>query len=69
MLNYVLKPIKHKFFYKKYAGKKYRKVGGILCLHLTSFDDSLLSHLFGFTNGLLSDGQRVLKLHLPLRSY
>jgi len=25
MLNYVLKPIKHESFYKKYAGKRYLK--------------------------------------------
>jgi len=27
MLNYILKPIKHESFYKKYAGKRYFKVG------------------------------------------
>ena len=26
MLNYILKPIKHESFYKKYAGKRYLKV-------------------------------------------
>ena len=26
MLNYVLKPVKHESFYKKYAGKRYLKV-------------------------------------------
>ena len=26
MLNYVLKPIRHESFYKKYAGKRFMKV-------------------------------------------
>jgi hypothetical protein len=30
MLNYVLKPIRHESFYKKYAGKRYLKVRGLL---------------------------------------
>jgi len=29
MLNYILKPIKHESFHKKYAGKRYYKVCGL----------------------------------------
>jgi G2/mitotic-specific cyclin 1/2 len=30
MLNYILKPIRHESFHKKYAGKKYYKVCSLL---------------------------------------
>ncbi|KIP03552.1 hypothetical protein PHLGIDRAFT_77416 [Phlebiopsis gigantea 11061_1 CR5-6] len=32
MLNYVLKPIKHQSFFRKYAGKKFMKVSNPFCL-------------------------------------
>ena len=36
MLNYILKPIRHESFHKKYAGKRYFKVG-FLCSCITLF--------------------------------
>ena len=35
MINYILKPIKHKSFYKKYLDKKYFKMYHFLTFHLT----------------------------------
>ena len=33
MLNYILKPIRHESFHKKYAGKRYYKVSKILLIY------------------------------------
>jgi hypothetical protein len=36
MLNYILKPIRHESFHKKYAGKRYYKVSEIVTYKLIS---------------------------------
>ena len=43
MLNYILKPIRHQSFFKKYASKKYLKVCVLSVITLYSTDVVLLS--------------------------
>lgn len=49
MLNYILKPIKHESFYRKYAGKKFLKV---------RFLRAFSSHTFTFVFILLVEHLR-----------
>ena len=60
---YVLKPIKHELFYKKYAGKKYFKVCQFFISTELLIKHLLFSCLLGFANGPLSSGLRTLRLH------
>ena len=62
MINYVLKPVRHSFFFKKYAAKKFMKVrcSSHPChVALTEMDGLRLAHTYA--RGPLSDGQRTRK--------
>jgi hypothetical protein len=62
MINYVLKPARHSFFFKKYAAKKFMKV---LCpshprhVALTEMDGLRLARTYA--RGPLNDGRRTRK--------
>ena len=67
MLNYILKPIRHQSFFKKYAGKKFLKVSPKLH-HFTyrALSNSFSSRVYSCEIGQWNDGMRVKVSHCEM---
>ena len=67
MLNYILKPIRHQSFFKKYAGKKFLKVSPKLHrLKYGALSNSFSSRVYSCETGPWSDGMRVKLSHCEM---
>lgn len=63
MLNYVLKPVRHECFYKKYAAKKFLKVCSVCMCWLPLSNDDTRRRASSYVLGRWIDGLRALRSH------
>lgn len=58
MMNYILKPVRHQSFFKKYASKKFLKVGFVLFVALSPANIALQRPVSSSATGRSSGGQK-----------